>query len=188
MHPLTSLSWRRLLMSLVCLITLGASLFLASGVANASTSPPILAVSPTIFNGNTDCAYSAGQGWNCTAMLSRGDTLQKNLTWSAHSSGITGITFNPASGVLAPGATASVSISVPDTVCPTRATFNQSSANCPFDGNTYRCTVTLGETASSTGTVNWVATSTYSDSAIVPTSGTLSPGGSTMVILDSLPC
>lgn len=314
----TPLSLRRLLMSLTCLVTLGASLFLASSVANASTSSPILVVGPASFNGNIDCTYGAGQGWNCTATLSRGDTLQKNLTWSAYSSGITGITFNPASGVLGSGATTSVSIAVPDNVCPHKAaftfkgpgntvrvpwtcgsptmtldqptlkagqncpavsggwtctanvgetagsqgnlnwftssslagvtfspasgtlspgsstavglfipttackngaftftspknqtihvpwsckspapgpvltinpsTFNQGSSNCSFDENTYQCTVTLGETTSSTENINWTATSTFSDSTIVPSQGTLSPGGSTTVTLQSLPC
>jgi hypothetical protein len=208
MHPLTSQSSRRLLMSLACLITLGVSLFLASGIASASTTAkPVLVVSPTIFNGNTDCTYSSGPGWSCTATLSRGDMLTKNLNWSASAAGITGIVFSPASGVLAPGATASVSIAVPDSVCPGRATFSfkgpgntvkvpwscggpamtldqsnfTAGGNCPVASGGWTCTATVGETASSQGKLNWFASSGLAGVTFSPSSGTLSPGGSTAV-------
>src|SRR5437763_16033569 len=66
-----------------------------------------LSVNPTSFNGNTDCSYAQGNGWFCVASLanSRGE---RNLNWSASSSGLPGITFYPASGTLLPRQTVQV--------------------------------------------------------------------------------
>ena len=112
----------RSLLGLACLILLVTSLLLGSGSTFASTSA-LLKVSQTSFNGNTDCSYRTGAGWTCELTLSRGDRPHKSLSWSAWSSGIAGVTFRPASGILLAGASVLVRISVPNTVCPASASF-----------------------------------------------------------------
>ena len=112
----------RSLLGLACLILLVTSLLLGSGSTFASTSP-LLKVSQSRFNGNTDCSYRTGAGWTCEVTLSRGDRPHRNLSWSTRSSGIPGVTFRPAHGILPAGASVLVRISVPNTVCPASATF-----------------------------------------------------------------
>src|SRR5579864_1914773 len=70
----------RLWLVMTCLLLLGTNLLFGSGIVLAqatNTTSPTLVVSPTSFNGNTDCSYSQGQGWTCSATLSRGDSLSK---------------------------------------------------------------------------------------------------------------
>jgi hypothetical protein len=110
------------LLGLACLILLGTSLFLGNGNAFASTSP-LLVVSQTSYNGNTDCSYRRSANWSCQVTLSRIDGLHKNLRWSAWGSGIPGITFHPARGLLPPGSSVLVNITIPNTVCPASANF-----------------------------------------------------------------
>lgn|SRR5579883_54109 len=108
--------FRLLLLSALCM----ALIVLAQlpGTAYAS-SGLVLVVSPTSINGNADCSYSVAAGWNCQVTLSRGDTEQKNLVWSAYTdSNLTGVTFSPASGVLTQGETGLVSVSIPTMICP----------------------------------------------------------------------
>ena len=191
----------------VALLLLAGSLFAASGSALASTAKPVLQVAPGILHGNTDCAYISPQGWVCSTTLSRGDTLSTNLTWSAYSNGIPGIVFTPASGVIAAGGNATVSVAIPDTVCPAHATLifkgqgntvkvpwsctaptltldqTQLSAGttCPDGVGGWNCTVHVGEPADAQGELNWFAKSSLSGITFTPASGTLSPGASTAV-------
>jgi hypothetical protein len=52
-----------------------------------------------------------------------------------------------------------------------------------------QCMLTVGETPSSLGTVNWSASSDMSDGIVFsPPNGTLSPGKTTQVIVSALPC
>ncbi len=202
---------------LACFFLLGASLLLGNWTAFALTSP-VLKVSPTSFNANTACSSNTSAGWTCTATLSRGDTLKKNLSWSASSSGIAGITFSPATGILPAGGTAAVSISVPNIACPASATLvfkgpgntvdvpwscaapsppkltvsptslAPTSAQCTSKATTYQCVVSLGETASSQGTVRWNASSDLSGVIFSPTKGQLSPGQPALVTIAAIPC
>lgn len=207
----------RWLIGLACFILLGASLLLGNWTAYALTSP-ILKVSPTSFNANTDCSSSTSAGWTCTATLSRGDTLKKKLSWSASSSGIAGITFSPATGILPPGGTVAISIAVPNSTCPASATLvfkgpdntvdvpwscaapsspkltvSQTSlaptnAQCTSKAATYQCVVSLGETASSQGALNWNASSDLSGVTFSPARGQLSPGQSVSTTIAAIPC
>src|SRR6266567_1827500 len=84
-----------------------------------ATNPiqPRLKVDPVRFNANTDCSYTHGQGWICLAILSNARNAQRNLNWSASSSGLSGITFFPSHLTLAPGDAVGVDVIIPDTKC-----------------------------------------------------------------------
>ena len=84
---------------------------------------PILKAYPARFNANTDCSYTHGQGWICPAILSSTRNAQRNLDWSAASSGLSGITFFPSHLTLAPGDSVEVNVILPDTKCRAAATF-----------------------------------------------------------------
>src|SRR5262249_12254291 len=57
-----------------------------------------------------------------TLMLSSDQKAKADLNWSAASSGIAGISFNPSNGRLSPGQQAQVTITVPGTGCPAPTT------------------------------------------------------------------
>jgi len=203
--------FRFLLLPALCLVLLTLAQLPGSTAAFASTGT-VLVVSPTSINGTTDCSYSATAGWTCQVTLSRGDTLKKNLTWSAYASGLTGVTFSPASGVLAQGGAASVSISIPNVACAVSATLvfkgpantvrvpwtctapaltvNGATtglslaawdSNCPAIQNGWNCTITLAQGGSAQGELNWYALSSLSGVTFTPASGTLLPDTSTPV-------
>src|SRR5205814_1703272 len=92
----------------------------------------LLSVNPTGFNGNTNCSYAQGQGWFCVINLinSKGE---RSLNWSASSSGLPGISFYPARGILPPGYPMSVAVFVPNTTCPATATFTFLGAKKPLN-------------------------------------------------------
>ena len=191
---------------IVSLIVFVLSLQYAHGVVFAS-SPLILVVAPASFNANTDCPYSKGQGWTCTATLSRGDSVQQNLIWSSHSNGIRGVSFSPQGGSLAPGATQSVSITIPDSVCPTQAVFSfvgpgntdqvpwncggplltvdttsfTAGGNCPVGQGGWTCSTNVGESSSAQGSLKWSANTSLTGVTFSPANGTLMPGMSTSV-------
>ncbi len=55
-------------------------------------------------------------------------------------------------------------------------------------GNTYRATVSLGETSGSIGTATWTAASSLSGVTFTPSSGSLSPGGTpTLITIANIP-
>ena len=171
--------------------------------------PPILSSSPSGFSlpGDPNCTYNAALGWSCTATLSSFANAQSNLSWSATSSGINGVSFSPSSGTLTPGQTARVTISIPNSVCPANATFtfqgpansvpmawscaaptlnvNPASVNantgCTF-GSGWSCTVTLSASPGDQGILNWKASSSgISGITFNPPSGTLTAGQPAMV-------
>src|SRR5579859_3291527 len=76
---------------------------------------------PQLYASLGNCVYTAGQGWNCPATVSSDANNQSSLTWSANQ--LSGISFNPSNGTLAPGQTGQVSIAIPDMACPANATF-----------------------------------------------------------------
>jgi len=94
-------------------------------VINGPPPPPTLASSPGSFNvpGDPNCTYNANTGWTCVVSLSSSQSAQANLNWIASSSGVNGVTFSQASGTLSPGQTAQVSVSIPNTACPSQADF-----------------------------------------------------------------
>src|SRR3989440_6905273 len=205
-HPHPS-RWalRSMLLSVACLFLIGANRLFGSGVAFTATSSPILVVSPTSFNGNTSCTYSGSQGWTCTATLSRGDALAKNLAWSASST--SGIVFTPASGVLPAGGKASATISVPNIVCPASLTFTfkgpantvqvpwscgsptltvtpatfTAGSNCPSGTGGWTCSAAVSETTSSQGKLAWSVHTALSGVTFSPPGGIRAPGRSTKV-------
>lgn len=92
---------------------------------SCSPSGP-LTVSKATLNGNTDCTYSSGDGWTCTETLALSSNKpgDPSLNWSATSSGINGIKFNPANGTLSvSNPTAKVTITIPTTPCEAQASF-----------------------------------------------------------------
>jgi hypothetical protein len=103
-------------------VTLIATAVQSKATPPAVPTPSTLGGNPTSFNGNTDCSYLQGQGWDCLETLIS-QTGQDNLHWSASASGMRGIVFYPASGILTAGASVQVNILIPDTTCPAKANF-----------------------------------------------------------------
>lgn len=168
-----------------------------------------LVVNPSSISVPTSsCPYTAGQGWVCTVSLSLAHPGDPSVSWTA-SGGVTGTTFTPASGVVTGGQPVSVTITVPDTVCPTQAsiTFSGQGANtltvpwscappalsaaatpsnCPQnpDGS-YTCTDTVSEPANAQGNLVWSASASSNLPGVTfsPQTGTLSPNQSTKVTI-----
>ncbi|HEY0753623.1 MAG TPA: hypothetical protein VGD98_06645 [Ktedonobacteraceae bacterium] len=168
-------------------------------LGNSSTVTP----SVTSFDTSTGaCQYVAGTGWSCPISLSiQGG--QGKVHWSASSTGISGVTFAPSSGILASGQTQTITATVPDMVCPASASFLISGwANplhiawsciaptlaitgvlCPITGGYYVCPVPIALAANSQGMANWTVTSPSPGVIIQPGSGTLSIGQSQTINL-----
>lgn len=69
------------------------------------------------------------------------------------------------------------------------AHLDPTSSNCTGGTSNPQCTVIVGETPASLGTVNWSASSDISNAInFTPSSGTLSPGKSVSVTISALPC
>jgi hypothetical protein len=66
---------------------------------------------------------------------------------------------------------------------------NPKSPECSGAVNNYRCTITIGVTANSTGDVDWTSKSDMSDTIqFAPASGHLTPGQSTQIAVSAIPC
>lgn len=73
------------------------------------------------------------------------------------------------------------------TVSPTN--LNPKSPNCTGGTSTPQCTVTVGETPASVGSMTWTASSDMSDSVVFSAStNTLTPGESINVTISNIPC
>jgi hypothetical protein len=105
---------------------------------------PTLSVKPPSLDANnvSECQPTETAtvgGWNCTATLTNNGDVQGNLDWSTSSNGVEGITFSPASGILAPGATVTLTVFVPRTNCPSSATLSfigpANTVNVPWSWN-----------------------------------------------------
>ena len=87
---------------------------------------PTLAVQPSSINAySSDCSGSQAStagGWVCSVTVTNTGDVQGDLNWSASSSGAGGITFSPASGTLAAGASVQVTVNVPYNDCSAHAT------------------------------------------------------------------
>ncbi len=79
-----------------------------------SCAPPNLTATPATLS--TGCL-------SCIVTLVLAPGSQGGLQWSTPSSGIGGVTYNPASGTLLVDQTAQVKITVPSTTCPTSTVF-----------------------------------------------------------------
>jgi hypothetical protein len=93
--------------------------FTFTGPGNAtnvlwSCAPPNLTATPSTLS--TGCL-------SCIVTLALAPGSQGGLQWSTPSSGISGVTYKPASGTLLAGQTAQVSITVPSTTCPASTVF-----------------------------------------------------------------
>jgi hypothetical protein len=183
------------------------------GVTWSCTEPKIT-ISQSSFNGNTDCVFN--DGWNCSVTLGLASHLKGDPTvgWSSSGSGINGITFSPANGLLAPGKTTPVTIHIPNTLCPASAQFvfaSQSntvsakwgctepqidiSAN-NINGNTdctynngWTCTEGLALTTDNPGdpSVNWSASGNgINGITFSPANGTV-PAGQTVKVTITVP-
>ena len=83
---------------------------------------PTLSGTPTLIFANRQCKPDQTGGlWVCYVSLTNTST-NLSLGWSATSSGINGVNFNPSRGTLSPGQTISVQITVPISDCPTKGT------------------------------------------------------------------
>jgi len=154
------------------------------------------------LNGNTDCTFN--NGWTCSITLSTGSKEQGQLSWSVSSTGINGISFSQAKGVLTAGQSIPITITIPNATCPASASFsfsgqhantvtvpwscsppmlvvskNSLNANtdCTFD-NGWSCSETLSLSSSNPGdpSLHWSASASGSGISFNPSSGTLSPG------------
>jgi serine/threonine protein kinase len=167
---------------------------------------PSLAISPASFSNGNNCGYGANHGWICSTALS--NTGKQPINWAASSTGSPSVSFSPASGTLAAGATVNVTIMVGAmTVCPGNATFaftdtasSSDTATAPWSCGTptltvtptaldtttctsasggWQCTVTLGDDV---GGLNWSASSNV-NATFSPASGTVYPSGPATVTI-----
>ena len=169
---------------------------------------PTLGASPNSFNAPQDpnCSYDQYHGWTCTVQLNNASSAQASLNWSTSSTGISGVTFTPASGALPAGQSAAITIFIPNTPCPAGATFTFSGPgnsisipwNCSparlltdptsFTNACQTCTVTLSLPQGAEGQLQWNTASVPSSGVTISqTSGTLSPGQPTQVTFSGLP-
>ena len=157
------------------------------------------------------CSYTAGLGWNCPVTITANASNQVAWSWTATSSGVSGISINPSSGTLPPGQAATATVTIPDMLCPASATITISSAastiplswicsapslgvtvntpTCPGDStNGWTCTVTLFLTSGSQGQLTWTSSvsSNLPGASLSPASGTIS-AGQQMVVNISIP-
>jgi hypothetical protein len=103
--------------------TIGTGSFTVKVTLNVM-SAPILTVTPTSLYANQQCSSDPTGGyWICYVSLTNTSTTL-NLSWSASSSGIKGISFKPASSTLSPRQTIRVQIMVPKSDCPVRGTLS----------------------------------------------------------------
>ena len=216
MPPARRYGWPlRWLLSLACLILLGAALLFGNGNVFASTSA-VLAVSPAGFRAGGNCT-SGGGGWTCMATVREMGSAQGSLNWSASSS-LGGVSFTPSGGTLSPGESGTVTIFVPKSDCSygiftfvgqtntvrrmwscqaaplppklsvSPGSLDPSSAGCSRTGDTYQCAVAVGETATSQQDVNWTASSSLNGVSFSQGNGQLSPGSTTQVSITGIPC
>ena len=91
------------------------------------TGIPVPTVTATL---SLPCLYDVGAGWSCSATVTPDANNQSDVTWMSSSSGINGIYVTPSGSTLPPGSPMSITISIPDGICPAAATINiYSSAN-----------------------------------------------------------
>lgn len=83
----------------------------------APTAPPILDVRPASMSlvGHLDC--TKGTAYSCAALVLSRSSNQGSLHWSAATNVPGQISFSPASGVLAPGQSTLITITVPLNDC-----------------------------------------------------------------------
>lgn len=178
-------------------------------IVSWSCGSPTIKVSPTSFSIPTsNCSYVANQGWSCKATIALGSAGDPSVNWSV-SGGISGTTFSQPSGIVSAGSPVTITINVPDTVCPTQATISFSGqgaktvtvpwscappaltaaatpSNCPQDASgNYICTDTVSESASSQGSLIWSASASNNLPGVTfnPPNGILGPNGSTKVTI-----
>lgn len=101
------------------------SLGSASSIVNVTLTvqaAPTLSVSPGSIYANQQCgSLSTASGWVCYVTLTN-NSNSLSLSWSASSTGVAGIAFNPASDTIAPGQSERVEILVPSNNCQTSTT------------------------------------------------------------------
>ncbi len=180
----------------------GTFTFKASGAATPSSLTVSWSCIPPPPKGTASlgaCSYTVDSGWSCPLTVSADPSNQTNWTWTASSSGVSGISITPSSGSLQPGqsATPTPTVSIPDMVCPASATITVSdpansialkwscaptlsdtvnTPTCPWNGNGWTCQVTLYLTQGSQGGLNWKSSSNIKGVIFKPASGTLYPG------------
>ena len=102
-------------------------------IVQATPTPPkpLLTTNVSSFSapGDPHCSYDSTVGWACTVVLSSYASAQANLSWSAASTGVAGVTFTPSSDSIAPGKTEQVSVNIPNVACTT-----QTQADFTFTG------------------------------------------------------
>lgn len=201
--------WQSGLIGFGCVLLVAAALLMGGIVPSRAAGLPLLAVSPAGLVGNTACTYTADTSWSCSVTLSRADNLQQNLKWSTHSSvPVPGLVLSPSSGVLPPGGTQVVAITVPFMPCPNDATIYfkgpgnvvklpwkcfpttftvtpdvLNASNCPAVSGGWSCTTTLAEPSDMEGGVAWTTTSSQPGVTFSPSKGNISPGQSTPVTI-----
>ena len=173
--------------------------------SSTQTALSQLLASPTSLKGDVDCSHAQGQGWTCETTLSNARNAQSALNWSASSSGIGGISFYPAKGVLEPGQSIQVNTIIQETHCPAIANFvfagpannvtvpwscvaspstllisplnfNAGTDCTAAQGQSWTCSATVSNT-NAQGTLYWSASSKgMSGITFFPTNGLLASG------------
>jgi hypothetical protein len=181
-----------------------------SATVNWKCNAPTLSVSPSSFSvPDNGCSYTAGQGWSCNVTISVPNKGDPASNWSV-TGGNEGTSFSASSGTVWGGNPQTVTINIPDTVCPSQSTFTFSGPNtvtvtwscaaptlqsspsgastCPQNSDgSFSCTVTLSLANGSQGDLNWSASSSLNGVTFNPASGTLNAGGSSQSVAINIP-
>ncbi len=158
------------------------------------------------INANSQCLGGQSQVWSCSIELSSDTSNQSAANWSVSSTNA-GVFFSPSSGVVPPGLSEAVTVTLSSVSCPTTIVLsfteidggnsnpvswscvapptlmvsaNSFNANtsCPVSNGGWLCTTTVSLAPGSTGSLNWSASSGLSGVVFTPSSGTVSAGQS----------
>jgi len=179
-----------------------------------SCSPPTLKLSSTNLSvPDAICPYTPGTGWTCTETLSLANQGDPDLSWNtAGSIGGSRVQYSPSNGTLSGTQQTSVTITIPDTVCPTNTSLDflvsgggtvsatwscaapqitvspSGTITCPQNSDgSWTCSITLGLASGSQGSLNWSSSTALSGANITPSSGTLSSSGSGTPVTINIP-
>jgi hypothetical protein len=104
--------------------SIGTNQVVVSVTLTVQAGPKLVVVSPNppSFDANKQCTFNRSLNvWVCFASISN-SSQSASLTWKSSSTGVSNITFKPATDTLAPGAGERVTITIPGNNCQTPST------------------------------------------------------------------
>jgi hypothetical protein len=109
------------------LLLSGNGLFAITVTLTVKPAPQLTLISPAAgsLQGSSDCqSVTNPSGWSCPVTIGAARTNTAPLSWTASGKGVSGITFTPASGTLAPGQTVQITVFVPANNCQATVTLS----------------------------------------------------------------